>query len=186
VGLSGTAPLQALPPAPGSASAMITTPSPTLPGVVLGTVGYMAPEKVRGLAVDHRADLFALGAILYELLSGVRVSSRHVAGDDGGDPQRGSAGSQRGCDSDPAGPRADRQSLPGEESVGAISDSQRSCLCTGPLQDSERRGVRAGLVPAHTDASHGWTCFGPSGRFARSICSAARFDNGREKRKPWA
>ena len=58
---------------------MVTTPPPTQPGVVLGTVGYMAPEQVRGLPVDHRADLFALGAILYELLSGRRAFSRDTA-----------------------------------------------------------------------------------------------------------
>jgi Tol biopolymer transport system component/predicted Ser/Thr protein kinase len=62
-----------------AASALTTAPSPTQPGVVLGTVGYMAPEQVRGLPVDHRADLFALGAILYELLSGRRAFSRDTA-----------------------------------------------------------------------------------------------------------
>jgi len=51
-------------------SALQTAALPTEPGLVLGTVGYMAPEQVRGLSVDHRADLFAFGAILYELLSG--------------------------------------------------------------------------------------------------------------------
>src|SRR5438045_553523 len=61
------------------ATAVGTAPSPTEPGVVLGTVGYMAPEQVRGLAVDHRADLFALGAILYELVSGCRAFSRDTA-----------------------------------------------------------------------------------------------------------
>jgi serine/threonine protein kinase len=48
----------------------------TDPGMVLGTVGYMAPEQVRGKAVDHRADIFAFGAILYEMLAGKRAFQR--------------------------------------------------------------------------------------------------------------
>jgi Tol biopolymer transport system component len=42
-------------------------------GTVIGTVGYMAPEQVRGKAADARADIFAFGAILYEMLSGKRA-----------------------------------------------------------------------------------------------------------------
>ena len=41
-------------------------------GIVLGTSGYMSPEQIRGGAVDHRADIFALGAMLFEMLSGTR------------------------------------------------------------------------------------------------------------------
>jgi hypothetical protein len=48
----------------------------TEPGAVLGTVGYMSPEQVRGLAADHRADIFAFGAILYEMLTGRRAFSK--------------------------------------------------------------------------------------------------------------
>ncbi len=52
----------------------VTTQAPiTAEGTILGTVGYMAPEQVRGQAVDHRADLFALGATLYEMCTGRRA-----------------------------------------------------------------------------------------------------------------
>jgi serine/threonine protein kinase len=45
----------------------------TSPGVLMGTVGYMSPEQVRGQEADARSDIFALGAILYEMLSGQRA-----------------------------------------------------------------------------------------------------------------
>ena len=51
----------------------------TDPGTVMGTVGYMAPEQVRGGPLDHRADLFALGALIYEMISGQRAFQRDTA-----------------------------------------------------------------------------------------------------------
>jgi serine/threonine-protein kinase len=53
-----------------------TTPLHTAPQMVLGTAGYMAPEQVRGLPADERADLFTLGAILFEMLTGHRAFDR--------------------------------------------------------------------------------------------------------------
>src|SRR5438128_616933 len=53
----------------------------TDPGVVMGTVGYMSPEQVRGQAVDHRSDIFSFGAILYEMLSGRRAFHGESAAD---------------------------------------------------------------------------------------------------------
>src|SRR6516162_8236550 len=50
-----------------------TVSAETDPGVVMGTVGYMAPEQVRGSAVDYRADVFAFSAALYEMLTGKRA-----------------------------------------------------------------------------------------------------------------
>ncbi|HTO88608.1 MAG TPA: protein kinase [Thermoanaerobaculia bacterium] len=53
----------------------------TEPGTVMGTMGYMSPEQVRGLPVDHRSDLFSLGTILYEMLSGRKAFKRDTASD---------------------------------------------------------------------------------------------------------
>lgn len=71
---------QAEPSEPG-VSSIPTIAVDTEAGRVLGTVGYMAPEQVRGLPADHRADLFAFGAVLYELVAGRRAFKGATAAD---------------------------------------------------------------------------------------------------------
>ena len=106
-----------------------TTP-PTGPGHVLGTAGYMAPEQVRGEAADHRADIFAFGAVFYEMLSG-----RPAFGGDStvermtailkDDPPALLDGGR------PSASRSRRPSLPREEPVAAVPVRQGHRLRAG-------------------------------------------------------
>jgi len=56
----------------------LTSPG-TLAGVVLGTMGYMSPEQVRGDEIDARSDIFSFGTVFYEMLSGKRAFKRDTA-----------------------------------------------------------------------------------------------------------
>jgi eukaryotic-like serine/threonine-protein kinase len=64
---------------PESDGAAPTMTAGTDPGLVMGTAGYMSPEQVRGQPIDHRTDIFALGAILYEMLAGKRAFQRSTS-----------------------------------------------------------------------------------------------------------
>jgi len=66
---------------PASENSADTLTRGTEAGTVMGTVGYMAPEQVRGQAADHRADIFAFGAILYEMLAGKRAFQKTTSAD---------------------------------------------------------------------------------------------------------
>src|SRR5213594_3915663 len=53
-------------------------PTETEPGIVMGTVGYMSPEQVRGERADAPSDIFSFGCVLYEMLSGQRAFRRQT------------------------------------------------------------------------------------------------------------
>ena len=76
---------KALEPAPGSGADLMNSPTftggVTGAGVVLGTAAYMAPEQARGLVVDRRADIWAFGAVLFELLTGRHAFDGQTATD---------------------------------------------------------------------------------------------------------
>jgi Tol biopolymer transport system component len=69
------------PPPSAHISELPTAAVATEPGALLGTVSYMSPEQARGLAVDHRSDLFSFGAVLFELVSGRRPFSETTTAD---------------------------------------------------------------------------------------------------------
>jgi eukaryotic-like serine/threonine-protein kinase len=62
-------------------SATITSPALTRQGIVLGTAAYMAPEQARGRLVDRRADLWAFGCVVYEMLTGHRLFQGETVSD---------------------------------------------------------------------------------------------------------
>ena len=77
----GLAKLTHLQAAGADAATVLSDEGDTAAGVVLGTVGYMAPEQIRAQEVDQRTDIFSFGCVLYEMLSGQRAFQGATAAD---------------------------------------------------------------------------------------------------------
>ena len=122
----------------------------TVPGTVLGTVGYMAPEQVRGEVVDARADVFALGTVCYEMLAGRRAftgetSVEVMAAIVRSDPP------ELPADTPPALGRVIRRCLekaPAQRFQSTVDVAFALEAIAGNTTPSEPMAVPAGIVPA--------------------------------------
>ena len=139
-----------------------TVAAMTDPGTVMGTVGYMAPEQVRGGAVDARTDLFAFGAVLYEMLSGQRAFQRDTAAETMTAILREDPPELSTSKTDlVSGARSDRPPLPRKESGRAIPDRARCGVRArgifrhvGELERGGRAAGAEAIVARRGDGGH--------------------------------
>ena len=139
-----------------------TDPNLTQAGLVLGTPSYLSPELVQGAKVDHHADMWAVGVILYEMLTGRRpfeaptITSlihrivneppphlRHQGPAPAGGPRRGGdPGPRQGAGAPLPGPRRDGQGAPRRDrGVAPAGDAARPRRAQARLRGELRRGA---------------------------------------------
>jgi serine/threonine protein kinase len=132
-------------------AATITSPALTMHGVILGTAAYMTPEQAKGKPVDRRADIWAFGCVLYEMLRARRAFDGDDSSDVGMIRGAASAGSLADEEPAPAGVCLELLTIPGD-SRGLDKGSphrkkhERGLEATeGPFSDP-CRGTRRGLA----------------------------------------
>ena len=143
----------------------VTVQPQSHPGHVVGTVGYMSPEQVRGQTADARSDIFAVGVILYEMLTGKPAFRKATSAETmtailNEDP----AGTFAACVEYSTGIAKDRESLPREEPGQALSARFGSGVRTGISLRFERfhrrRRTRSRaqqqMALARSGGSRGW------------------------------
>jgi len=147
---------KALDPSASSSAAAMNSPTltahATVAGVILGTAAYMAPEQARGKAVDRRADIWAFGAVLYEMLAGKRA----FAGEEISD----TLASVLKVDPDWSALPADLPSSIRRLLRRCLEKDRRrrlSAIGDARLELEEREEVRAGQVASERRASRGRT-----------------------------
>ena len=102
--------------------------------MVVGTAGYMSPEQVRGEAVDARSDIFSVGAVLYEMLTGRPAFTRETA-----------------AETMAAILKEDPQALPTTVSAGARA--HRRAVSGEIARDAVSVGARSGVRPRGSDGN---------------------------------
>ena len=146
----------------------------TAAGAVIGTLAYMAPEQAKGEVVDQRADVYAFGLILRDMLLGSRYGGSHDGVRGADVPDEGLAGADAGARRHhPGAARCARDAVPAAGTGGPLSDQRRPAR--GPRARGRGRARRAGFTAGHRRARRdqaGAPAGGWSGRSRRPrFCS---------------